>query len=297
MDHYLKGVGVAVVTPFQGNGVIDFDALESIINHLINGGVNYIVSLGTTGESVTLSKEEKLAIVKHTIAYCNERVPVVVGAGGNHTAEVVKSIEVFNTVDGISAYLSVSPSYNKPSQQGIISHYREVANATERDIILYNVPGRTSKNMEVDTVIQLATEFANIIAIKEAGNNMHQSIALSRKRPKGFMVLSGDDDLVLPQMSAGFDGVISVIANAYPKQFSDMIQMSLLNEYGRAREIFYMLLPMIHLIFEENNPAGIKCVLNEMELCENHFRLPVVPVSPDLDARIREWVSSNPIQN
>lgn len=286
-----KGVGVAIITPFRQHK-IDFQSLEKIIDHLIEGGVNYIVSLGTTGESVTLSKEEKQSIVKHTVNYVNDRVPVVVGCGGNNTAKIMSAMHEMQAWANFDAFLSVSPSYSKPSQEGIYQHFKAIAESTSKNIILYNVPGRTAKNMSVDTILHLANDFQNIIGVKEAGGNISQSTELAINKPENFSLISGDDDLLLPQMALGFDGIISVAANAYPRQWSDIVQGVLKNDLPAARAINKKMMPFVSLIFEENNPAGIKCALNEMGLCENESRLPVVPVNPELEKHIRAFVKN-----
>ncbi len=284
------GTGVAIVTPFTSENTIDFDALTSVIEHLISGNIDYIVSLGTTGESVSLSIEEQKAIVQHTLKVVNKRIPVMVGCGGNYTDAVVEKMAVMSDWGDFDCFLSVSPYYNKPSQEGIYQHYKKLAEATSKNILLYNVPGRTSRNIEPATTVRLAKDFNNIIGIKEAGNNIVQSIELSRTLPKDFLLISGDDDLLLDQMANGFHGVISVVANAYPKQWSDVVTLSKNNKVSEAREIFNGLFDFVGLIFQENNPAGIKCALNEMDLCLNTFRLPVCPVSDYLDQQLREFV-------
>ena len=292
MKKQFSGVGVAVVTPFK-NGKIDFNSLEQIINHLIEGNVNYIVSLGTTGESVTLTTEEKKEIVQHTVRVVNERVPVMVGCGGNYTSAVMENMIAMEQWADFDAFLSVSPSYSKPSQEGIYQHFKAVAASTDKDIILYNVPGRTAKNMAVETILRLAQDCPNITGIKEAGGNMQQSTELAIHKPNDFTLISGDDDLLLAQMALGFDGVISVAANAFPQQWTDIVKTIQVNRVQKAQEIFHRFYEFIQLIFEENNPGGIKCALNEMGLCENEFRLPVVPVHRDLEERIRAFVRKN----
>lgn len=285
-----KGTGVAIVTPFQQNGEIDFNSLENIINHLIDGGVNYIVSLGTTGESVTLTKEEKKQIVQATLKVVNHRIPVMVGCGGNNTAQVISDMKEMESWADFDCFLSVSPYYNKPSQEGIYQHYKAVAEATQKDIMLYNVPGRTSRNIDSTIIFKLANDYENIIGIKEAGNNTMQSAKLAMSKPENFTLVSGDDDLLLMQLAHGFDGVISVVANAYPAEWSQVVKDAQANNFGPARETFHSLFDFVELIFEENNPAGIKCAMNEMGLCENQFRLPVTPVADDLDQRLRAFV-------
>ncbi len=290
MMNSFKGTGVAIVTPFLADQSIDFESLTNIINHLINGGIDYIVSLGTTGESVSLSLEEQKQVVQHTENMINQRVPMMVGCGGNYTQAVLDKMQLMQDWGNFDAFLSVSPYYNKPSQEGIYLHYKALAEASKKPIILYNVPGRTSRNIDPETTIRLANECSNIIGIKEAGNNLMQSIELSRNKPDNFLLISGDDDLLLSQLAHGFDGVISVVANAYPKQWSTVVKLSQENKIEEAREIFHSLFDFVQLIFQENNPAGIKCALHEMQLCDNQFRLPVCPVSTSLDAELRNFV-------
>ena len=292
MKKQFSGVGVAVVTPFK-NGKIDLNSLEQIIHQLIEGNVSYIVSLGTTGESVTLTTEEKKDIVQHTVQVVNERVPVMVGCGGNYTSAVMENMIAMEQWADFDAFLSVSPAYSKPSQEGIYQHFKAVAASTDKDIILYNVPGRTAKNMAVETILRLAQDCPNITGIKEAGGNMQQSTELAIHKPNDFTLISGDDDLLLAQMALGFDGVISVAANAFPQQWTDIVKTIQVNRVQKAQEIFHRFYEFIQLIFEENNPGGIKCALNEMGLCENEFRLPVVPVHRDLEERIRAFVRKN----
>jgi 4-hydroxy-tetrahydrodipicolinate synthase len=291
-NNYLNGVGVALVTPFNEDLSVDYTALENIIKHVINGGVSYVVTLGTTGETPTLTKEEKKQVAHFTLEKVNGAVPVVIGIGGNATNEVINNISYLEA-DKFEAILSVSPYYNKPSQQGILEHYKAIASATTKNIILYNVPGRTGRNVIADTTISLANQFSNIIAVKEASGDMAQNMELVSKAPQNFSIVSGDDDLVLPQIACGLKGVISVVANAYPKQFSEMVALCHQNKYADARAIHYQLLPLINLLFAENNPAGIKAALSTMGLCKNIFRLPAMPVSDDLMKKIETFVSSN----
>lgn len=283
-DQY-KGVGVAIVTPFLSTKEIDFDALAKLVNHLINGGVHYIVALGTTGESVTLSMEEQKQVVQHIVKVVKNRVPVMVGCGGNNTKVIQQKMNEMETWADFDVFLSVSPYYSKPSQEGIYQHYKALAESTSKSILLYNVPGRTSKGLEVNTVLRLANDFDNIIGIKDAANDIHHNLKLVLNKPNDFLIISGDDDLFYNQLSIGLDGVISVIANAYPSEF-----VSVFNEKNQAK--FQSLEPIISLIFEENNPAGIKCVLSEQNICSNELRLPLVPVSNGLEQKIRTFVSS-----
>jgi 4-hydroxy-tetrahydrodipicolinate synthase len=285
----LKGTGVAIITPFTKNGSVDFKSLGNLIDYIINGGVQYIVTLGTTGETPVLSKEEKKEIIEFTIQYVNDRLPVVVGVGGNDTAALIKDLSSFH-LDKAVAILSACPYYNKPSQEGIFQHYKAIAAHSPKPVILYNVPGRTGKNMEAATTIRLSREVENIIGIKEAGNNMIQCMDILKDRPEGFMVISGDDDLVLPQMACGMDGVISVAANALPKDFSDMVHLCLKQNFKSAKIINDRLIPAYRLMFAENNPAGVKAFLYEMKIIENELRLPLVPLSESLHAGVKEFL-------
>ena len=285
----LKGTGVAIITPFTKKGSVDFKSLGNLIDYIINGGVQYIVTLGTTGETPVLSKEEKKEIIEFTIQYVNDRLPVVVGVGGNDTAALIKDLSSFH-LDKAVAILSACPYYNKPSQEGIFQHYKAIAAHSPKPVILYNVPGRTGKNMEAATTIRLSREVENIIGIKEAGNNMIQCMDILKDRPEGFMVISGDDDLVLPQMACGMDGVISVAANALPKDFSDMVHLCLKQNFKSAKIINDRLIPAYRLMFAENNPAGVKAFLYEMKIIENELRLPLVPLSESLHAGVKEFL-------
>jgi 4-hydroxy-tetrahydrodipicolinate synthase len=285
----LKGVGVALVTPFTNDESIDFKALERVIDFVINNGVNYVVSLGTTGETPTLSKEEKKALLQYTIAYVNNRVPVVAGAGGNHTKEIIETINSFEALKP-AAILSASPYYNKPTQQGIYEHYKAIAQNTNVPLVLYNVPGRTARNMDAATTLQLAHEFKNIVGTKEAAGNIAQCQQILRDRPKDFIVLSGDDDLVLAQMGIGMDGVISVIANCLPKLFCDMVHNALQNNFVTARLQNLQMVEAYNLLFSENNPAGVKAFLAEKGLIENILRLPLTPATKSLQEGIKKYL-------
>lgn len=284
----LKGTGVALVTPFTEDLAVDFDALGKVIDFDIENGVDYLVSLGTTGETPTLSKQEKLDIANFTFERVNGRVPVVVGIGGNSTQEVIDAVKSF-PLDKAIAVLSASPYYNKPSQEGIYQHYKAIAAASPKPIILYNVPGRTGRNMEAETTIRLAAE-KNIIGIKEASNNVAQVIQILRDRPENFLVVSGDDDLVLPEMACGIDGVISVAANCFPKEFAQMVRFCLNNDFTSARNLNNPLVDAYNLLFAENNPAGVKAFLFELGLIKNQLRLPVVPVSEGLHKKIKGYL-------
>lgn len=280
----LSGTGVALVTPFTPSEQIDFGALDRLLEFVIHGGAEYVVTMGTTGETPTLSKDEKVEIINHTYAKISGRVPVVVGIGGNSTAEVQKDLESF-PLDKAAAVLSASPYYNKPSQQGIYQHYASLAKASPKPIILYNVPGRTGSNISAATTLSLA-ELDNITGIKEASGNMVQCMHILQHRPAEFLVCSGDDHLAMPLIAAGMDGVISVAANCFPKDFSEMIRFSLQQNFAQARGLHYKLLQGFDLLFEENNPAGVKAFLAEMGIIENVLRLPVVPLSAAVHAKV-----------
>ncbi len=282
----LKGTGVAVVTPFNENESVDFQALEKLIDFIISNGVEYIVSLGTTGETPTLDKKEKLDIINFTYEKVNGRVPVVVGIGGNSTKEVIEQLQIY-PLQKAAAVLSASPYYNKPSQEGIFQHYKSLAAASPKPIILYNVPGRTGRNMEASITLRLANEVANIAGIKEAGNNISQCMQILRDRPDNFLVVSGDDDLVLPELACGIDGVISVAANCYPKEFSAMVRAGLQFDFATAKKLNDPLLEVYNLLFTENNPAGVKAFLYEMGLIKNIVRLPVTPLSESVQQKVK----------
>lgn len=278
MNKKFIGTGVALVTPFHKQGVIDFGSLEKLIEYTISNGVNYLVVLGTTGESATLSKDEKTAVIEFVKEIVNGRVPIVMGIGGNNTQEVVDQLKIVD-YDGVDAILSVTPYYNKPTQRGLYLHYRQVACATHLPIILYNVPGRTSVNLKPETTLQLANEFDNIIGIKEASGNLMQIMEIIRQKPAGFLVISGDDGLTMPLIAAGANGVISVVANAYPKSFSNMVNAALKGNFKEAREIHYNLLPFIEALFADGSPGGVKFALENMKMIHNHLRLPIVKVN------------------
>ncbi|HTQ29024.1 MAG TPA: 4-hydroxy-tetrahydrodipicolinate synthase [Puia sp.] len=288
----LQGTGVALVTPFKSNFEIDYDALGRVIDFVIRGGVEYLVTLGTTGETPTLSSEEKTALVHFTLEKAQGRVPVVVGIGGNNTHELLKEFEKF-PLDKAVAVLSASPYYSKPSQEGLFRHYQALAAASPKPIILYNVPGRTGRNINASTVLRLATEVKNIAGIKEASGDMAQCMQILRDRPDGFLVVSGDDALALPQMACGMDGVISVAANSFPQKFSDMVRFCLKGDYVNAKKINDQLIEGYELLFVENNPAGVKAALAELGIIQNHLRLPLVPLSSHLHQRLKEYVKGS----
>jgi len=287
----LRGSGVALVTPFKADESIDWNALEKLIDHVINGGIDYVVSLGTTGETPTLSSEEKLDLIKFTFEKVRKRVPVVVGIGDYNTRDVVKRLESC-PLDEAVAVLSVAPYYSKPSQEGIFQHYKTIAKASPKPVILYNVPGRTGRNMTAATTVRLAHEVENIVAMKEASGDMVQCMQIIKDKPAGFLVISGDDALAMPQLACGMDGVISVAANYFAADFSAMVKAGLANNFPAARNLHYKMHEAFDLMFAENNPAGIKAFLHHGGIVENAFRLPVVPVSKELDAKIKAFVSN-----
>lgn len=287
----LIGMGVALITPFTDNGNVDHIALAKIVEFNINNGADYLVISGTTGESVTITNKEKNDIIKTISMVNNGRLPMVIGIGGNNTAAVIDELK--NTdLSLFTAVLSVSPYYNKPTQEGFYQHFKAVAEATSVPLILYNVPGRTAKNMEPETVLKLAREVKNIIAIKEAGNDPAQYNVLLKNKPDDFLVISGDDDLVLDVVLEGGAGVISVIGQALVNDFSKMIHYGLNGKRKKAKLIEERLLPLIKLIFEENNPAGIKTVLNQLDLCNDNVRLPLVSTSDELKLKIIKALKS-----
>ena len=265
------------------------NALEALINFVIEGGVQYVVTLGTTGETPTLSREEKLDIIQATFTFVAARVPVVIGIGGNNTASIIKDIETFPTEKAV-AILSASPYYNKPSQEGIFQHYKALAGATTKPLILYNVPGRTGSNISAATTIRLAHEVSSIAGIKEASGNMAQCMQILRDKPQEFMVVSGDDNLALAQIACGMDGVISVAANCFPKDFSLLVQAALNNDFATARSYNNLLLQGYDLLFAENNPAGVKAFLSELGVIKNHLRLPLVPLSENIHQQAKAYL-------
>lgn len=294
MTNRIKGTGVAIVTPFRKHGTVDFSALERIIQHNINGGVDFIVTLGTTSETATLSTDERRAVVDFIRDTVDNRVPIVMGMGGNNTQEVIDNISQFD-FNGIDAILSVGPFYNKPSQKGIYMHFKHIANASPVPVILYNVPSRTGQNIDWETIIALANDCDNIMGIKEASGDFNQCMNIIKNRPEGFLFFSGDDLRTLPLMSIGSDGVISVIANAFPSEFSQMVNAAHKGNYIKARNIHYDLLEIIELIFADGNPGGIKAALEILGLCTNNLRLPLVKVNKSvyiqLNTKIKEFQS------
>lgn len=288
--HQFAGTGVALVTPFNSDSSIDFASLEKLVNHVIEGGVNFLVALGSTGETPTLSREEQQHVLSFVVEKCNGRVPVVCGIAGNNTAEVVNNVKTYD-LTGVAGILSASPHYNKPSQEGIYQHFKAIASATDKPIILYNVPGRTSSNMLPATVLRLANDFKNIVAIKEASGNIAQCMDLVKDKPAHFAILSGDDDLILPQAAIGMEGVISVAANSFPKDFTTMVNHALAGDFAAARKLHYKLIDGIRLLFAEGNPTGVKCTLDELGVCPAFVRLPLVPATDDLRKKIKAYLA------
>ena len=286
----LIGTGVALVTPFKKDFSVDVEALKTIVNFQIDNGIDYLVVLGTTAESATLSKPEKELVIKTIVEANKGRLPLVLGVGSNNTADVVEELKSGNFSDFV-AILSVSPYYNKPTQEGIYQHFKAIAEASPIPIILYNVPGRTSSNMLPSTIIRLATDFKNIIAVKEAAGDIVQAMKLIQDKTKDFLVISGDDMLTLPMILAGGSGVISVIAEGFPKQFSEMVHLGLNKRVDNAYKIHYLLADSIDMIFEQGNPAGIKEVFKSLGLSENTVRLPLVNVNEDLANRLHNFTN------
>lgn len=287
----LQGTGVALVTPFHKQGNIDFTSLGRLIDHTIEGGVDYLVSLGTTSEYPTLSSQEQLAVVEFTIEKVENRVPIVLGMGGNDTRSLVDKIR-HTDLSSIAAILSVAPYYNKPNQKGLYAHYKAIAEASNTPIILYNVPGRCGVNMTAETTLQLANDFSNIIGIKEASGNMAQCMDILANKPQGFTVVSGEDALVLPMIALGAQGVISVAANAYPNIMSELVTHSLKSNMKKARTVHEKLLPFSNAIFDEGNPTGIKAALEIMGICQNNLRLPLVKSSKQLYSKLQTIINN-----
>jgi len=281
----LKGLGVALVTPFNEDLSIDFDSLTKLVEYNIANGTDFLVVLGTTAETATLSKAEQAQVIEHIVKVNNKRLPLVLGIGGNNTLAVKEQIESTDLSD-FEGVLSVSPYYNKPNQEGIYQHYKMLA-STGKNIIIYNVPGRTGQNIESSTTLRLAKDFPNLFMIKEASPNISQYFDILRKKPAGFSLVSGDDEFTLPVTLAGGDGVISVIGQAYPKLFSDMIKLAKESKVKEAYAIHNQLVEIIRLIFAEGNPCGVKTVLAEMGIIKNHLRLPLIKASENLQDRIK----------
>ena len=287
----LKGLGVAMVTPILADKSIDFNSLKKLTHYLIDNGVDYLVVQGTTGESPTLSESEKKAVLDTVISENRGRLPIVYGIGGNNTMEIAKKIADFN-VPGVDAILSVSPYYNKPTQEGIYQHFKIISEHSKLPIILYNVPGRTSSNMAPSTTLRLANDCNNIIAIKEASGNLEQVMSIIEKKPADFLVISGDDALTQPFIAIGGDGVISVIGNGLPKLFSEMVHAGLAEDHVKSRALHYQCFGLIHHLFSEGNPAGIKEVLKHYQVCENYVRMPLINVSVETKTQIVEFIDN-----
>ncbi len=292
MSNKITGTGVAIVTPFLLNGEIDFTSLTKLVNNLLDNGVDFIVGLGTTSEAVTLTPDEKESVMKHVINIVDGKIPVVIGIGGNNTKAVVEEIQ--NTdFKGIDAILSVAPYYNKPNQRGIYEHFKAIAENSIVPIIIYNVPGRTSSNISAETTVKLANDFSNIIAVKEASGNLSQVMDIIYDKPDGFSVLSGDDALTFPMIALGADGVISVVANAFPQEFSKMVSYARNGDTEKARNIHYDLIKIIDLLFADGNPAGIKAALEIMGVIGNNLRLPMVPVLHEVYMELAQSIDNN----
>ena len=287
----LIGTGVALVTPFNDDKSVDFEGLKRLVNYQIGNGINYLVILGTTGEPATLTSEEKKQVIAAIIEVNNGRLPLVLGIGGNNTMAVVEEIKSTDLSD-FTAVLSVSPYYNKPTQEGIYQHFKAIAQVSPKPIILYNVPSRTGANVLPDTVIRLANEFKNIVAVKEAAGSIVQAMRLVQNKPKDFLVISGDDMIALSMVLSGGAGVISVIGQGLPKDFSQMIQFGLNGNVSKANELQYKLMNSIDYIFEEGNPAGIKALLKKSNICSENVRLPLVNASYDLQQKLNTFVDN-----
>jgi 4-hydroxy-tetrahydrodipicolinate synthase len=289
MSTSLTGTGVAVVTPFHTYGTIDFTALENVLNHIIKGGVDFVLALGTTSEAATLSKDEKNAVVNFFIETVDKRVPIMLGVGGNNTQAVVNTIKSLS-FEGINSILSVAPYYNKPQQKGIYYHFKTIANASPVPVYLYNVPSRTSTNISAETTLRLASEVSNIVGIKEASGDLNQIMKILRDKPADFKVLSGDDILTLPMLSMGAEGVISVVANAFPAEYSTMVRMGMDGDFAGARKIHFRLYEIINTLFADGNPSGIKAALDIMEICKNNVRLPLVKVNKGVYSQLKQLI-------
>jgi 4-hydroxy-tetrahydrodipicolinate synthase len=280
------GTGVAMITPFNIDGSIDWNSLKNTIQHLTKGGIEYIVILGTTGETATLTKEEKQQVFSFVAENNTGNLPLVAGIGGNYTQEVIDGYKKTN-LDGYSAILSVSPYYNKPNQNGLYQHYKALNDAAPLPVIMYNVPGRTGMNVSAETTLKIAEDCKNIIATKEASGNFDQIMQIIKYKPTGFEVISGDDGITLPMIACGASGVISVVANAYPQIFSDMVRLCLKGDFAAAQPLHYKLTDIITSMFAEGSPSGVKAYMSQMGICQNTFRLPVVGVSDKMMESIK----------
>lgn len=290
-NNLFKGLGVAVVTPFKNNNEVDnkvdYDALKKIIQHLINGGVNYLVALGTTAEVPTLSAKEKLKIIECFINEIDKKIPLVIGNGGNNTKALIENIKAYDSF-AYDAILSVSPYYNRPSQKAMFHHFEAIANSTDKPIILYNVPARTGGNIEATTTIKLAGKFNNIIGIKEAAGDINQVMEIIARKPADFLVISGDDTLTIPLIAVGGDGLISVIGNAFPQDWAEIVKQSLAHNFETANTLYYKYLKLLAGIYSEGNPTGVKSVMHKLGLCENILRLPLIKASEKLQQKLAD---------
>jgi 4-hydroxy-tetrahydrodipicolinate synthase len=282
-----KGTGVAIITPFKNDSSIDFAALGRVVNHVIKGGVNFIVAMGTTGEASTLTMDEKQAVISFVTETNDSRIPIVIGIGGNNTQEIINFIREID-LSGVDGILSVAPYYNKPSQRGIFEHFKAIATCSPLPVIIYNVPGRTSCNITSDTCLELAHECENIVGVKEASGDLAQIMRIIKGKTESFLVISGDDMMTIPILAAGGAGVISVLANAFPAECTELVNQSLKNNFKTAREIQFRFLEAIELLFADGNPAGIKAFMSVMDLCQNNLRLPLVPVNRTIYTRIQK---------
>jgi len=289
MQDKIKGTGVAIITPFTKQGKVDYPSLEKLVGYIINNKVDFVVALGTTSEAATLSENEKSAVMSHVIKSVAGRVPIVMGIGGNNTQQVMDTIGNTN-FDDISAILTVAPYYNKPNQRGLFAHFSAIADVCPVPLILYNVPSRTSSNIAAKTVLKLAAEHNNIVAVKEASGDLNQITEILRKRPAGFSVLSGDDALTYPMMALGADGVISVVANAFPAAFSQMVRLMADKQFDDALAIHYSLTDIIEQLFKDGNPGGVKAALSVMDICENYLRLPLVTVEETVYSELKRLI-------
>ncbi len=289
MNTTFQGTGVAIITPFNKEKQVDYQALEKLLEHIINGGVDFIVSMGTTSEAATLTEEEKEQVLSKVLRVVDNRKPVVLGIGGNNTQKVVETLKNTN-FDQISGILSVAPYYNKPNQRGLYEHFSLIAKYSPRPVILYNVPGRTSSNISAETTLKLAHEFDHIVAVKEASGNFTQIMEIVKNKPDGFKVLSGDDALTLPLISIGVEGVISVVANAFPDRFSTMVRQALQGNFSKAKSIHYELIDIINQLFADGNPAGVKKALSLLNITEEYLRLPLVEVNQDVAEKLSRLI-------
>jgi len=290
MKNIFSGTGVALVTPFKADFSIDFPSIDAVVNHVISNGIDYIVALGTTAETPTLSFSERSQILSAIIDSVKDRVPVVVGIGCNNPVEVNEQIRLFD-LKKVSAILSVAPYYNRPQQRGLVAHYKAIAEQSPLPVILYNVPSRTGVNIEASTTLQIAKEIPKVIGIKEASGNLNQIMEIIHHRPKDFLVISGDDAITLPLLACGADGVISVVANAFPKEFSTMVKLGLEQDFDNAKMIHYQLLDCIHACFKDGSPSGVKAFLQGKGIINDYVRLPLVSVNDEIKQWINEFLN------